>query len=286
MPELTVNGVRLHYEEEGEGPPLLLISGLGANRLSWLPVVPLLRDAFRCITFDNRGTGESDVPPGPYTIDELADDAAALIDALGIAPVAAVGWSMGGSILQSLLINHGEKVRRAVLLSTLPSYTELQHRWLDALLTLRRANVDPLVQGIIGMPWGFTPRVLADHDSAFKAAQLGAQNPYPTSPAGFEAQAQGIRVYDARPRLPEVTVPTLVLVGAEDVLTPVHQAVEIAELIPGARLTVLPRGGHAMVVEYPDDSVRAIRGFLLAEQADDAVSRPAAGADVALAEGT
>ena len=265
MSDVTVNGIRLAYEEEGTGPPLLLISGLGANRLSWATVVPLLKDAFRCITFDNRGTGQSDVPPGPYAIDQMADDAAALIDALGIAPVAAVGWSMGGSILQSLLINHRERVRRAVLLSTLPAYTDLQHGWLDAGLALRRAGVDPLAQGIAGMPWGFTPRILADHTRAFKAAQLGAQNPYPTSYEGFAAQGQAIRVYDSRPRLPTVATPTLVLVGAEDVLTPVHQSVEIAALIPGARLTVLPRGGHAMVIEYPDDTVTAIRGFLLEE---------------------
>ncbi len=265
MPRLTVNGIGVHYDELGSGPPLLLISGLGANRLSWTPVLPLLQDAFRCITFDNRGTGESDVPPGPYTIDQMGNDAAALIDALGVAPVAVVGWSMGGSVLQSLLINHGDKLRRAVLLSTLPSYTDLQHGWLDSLLTLRRSNLDPLALSIIGMPWGFTPRLLADHPRAFKAAQLASRNPYPTRVEGFEAQAAAIRVYDSRPRLGKVTTPTLVLAGAEDVLTPVHQSVEIAELIPNARLRVLARGGHAMVVEYPEDTVHAIRAFLMEE---------------------
>lgn len=265
MPRISANGINLHYEEAGSGPPLLLISGLGANRLSWVGVVPQLSDAFRCITFDNRGTGQSDVPPGPYTIDEMADDAAALIDALGTGPVAAVGWSMGGSVLQSMLINHGDKLRRAVLLSTLPSYTDLQHRWLDALLTLRRANVDPLVLGVIGMPWGTTARTLSNHNLAFAGAKLAMQNPYPTSLEGYEAQAQAIRVYDSRPRLPEVTTPTMVLVGAEDVLTPVHQSVEIASLIPNASLTVLPRGGHGMAIEYVDDTVRAIREFLIEE---------------------
>ena len=264
MPHVTVNGIGVEYEEAGSGPPLLLISGLGANRLSWVPIVPLLSDAFRCIYFDNRGTGQSDAPPGPYTIDLLGDDAAALIDALGIAPARVVGWSMGGSILQALLINHGAKLSDAVLLSTLPAYTDLQHGWLDALLTMRRANLDPLAQGIIGMPWGFTPRLLADHTRAFAAAQLGAKNPYPTSLAAFEAQAQAIRVYDSRPMLPTVTTPTLVLVGAEDVLTPPHQSVEIAALIPSARLQLLPRGGHGMAVEYADDVAQAIRAFLAA----------------------
>jgi pimeloyl-ACP methyl ester carboxylesterase len=169
---------------------------------------------------------------------------------------------MGGSVLQSLLINHPERVRRAVLLSTLPAYTDLQHGWLDAGLTLRQAGLDPLALGISGMPWAFTPRLLADHTRAFQAAQLGAKNPFPTSYEGFAAQAAAIRVYDARPGLSSVRTPTLVLVGAEDVLTPVHQSAEIAALIPTARLTVLPRGGHAMVIEYLDDTVASIRAFL------------------------
>ena len=264
MPKLQANGITLHYESEGDGPPLLLISGLGANRLSWVPALPQLRDHFRCITFDNRGTGESEVPVGPYTIDQMADDAAALIDGLGIAPVAAVGWSMGGSILQSLLIHHGAKIKKAVLLSTLPSYTDLQHHWLDALLALRRANIDPLTLGIIGMPWGMTGRLLSEHPKAYAAAQLAAKNPFPTSLTGYEGQAAAVRAYDSRQDLPKVSTPTLVLVGAEDILTPVHQSVEIASLLPNATLRVLPRGGHAMLVQYLDDTVPVIREFLSA----------------------
>src|SRR5262249_61998989 len=108
-----------------------------------------------------------------------------------------------------------------------------------------RAGLAPLALGISGMPWGFTPRMLGNHTRAFKSAKLAAQNPFPTSFEGFAAQAEAIRVYDSRPRLPAVRTPTLVLVGAEDVLTPVHQSVEIAELIPDARLMVLPPGRRA-----------------------------------------
>lgn len=264
MPHVTVNGVRLSYEIEGEGPPLLLIAGLGANRLSWALAVPRLRDAYHCITFDNRGAGQSDAPPGPYTIDQMGDDAAELLAHLGGGPVRCVGWSLGGSVLQSLLIHHPEAVSRAVLLSTLPSYTEVQHQWLDALLALRQANVEPLAQGVVGMPWAFTPRLLADHARAFEAARLGLQNPYPTSYEGFAAQAAAIRVYDSRPHLREVHTPTLVLVGAEDVLTPVSQSVEIAKRLPHGELVVLPRGGHAMLIEYPDETLAEIRRFLAA----------------------
>lgn len=149
-----------------------------------------------------------------------------------------------------------------MLLNAFPSYTPIQDAWLDAGLALRRAGVDPVAIGIMGMPWGFTPRVLSDHQVAAAQAELARKDPHPTTLAGFEAQAAGLRVYDSRPDLPSARTPTLVLAGAEDVLTPVSQSVEIAELMPNATLQVLPRGGHGMVLEYPDDTLAAITAYL------------------------
>jgi pimeloyl-ACP methyl ester carboxylesterase len=265
MPVAAVNGIELHYELEGSGPPLLLIAGLGAGRLTWAPIVPVLADGFTCITFDNRGTGPAPPPPGPYTIDQLADDAAALIDELDLGSVAAVGWSLGGCVLQSLLLDHPEKISQAVLLSTLPAYTSVQHAWLDGLLALRRAGVGSLVEGAAMLPWVFTPALLADHHRVAELLELMTQDPFPTSYEGIAAQGEAIRVYDSRARLHEVTAPTLVLVGAEDVLTPVAQSIELAELIPDAKLVVLPRGGHAALLEFPLDALAEIRSFLGAE---------------------
>lgn len=262
MATATVNGITLRHEVEGDGPPLLLISGLGGSSLAWATVVPRLTADYTVITFDNRGTGRSDVPPGPYAIDDLADDTAALVDHLGLGPVAAVGWSLGGSVLQSMLIRHGRVLSNAVLLNAFPSYTPIQDAWLDAGLALRRAGVDPVAIGIMGLPWGVTPRALSDHDAAAAQAELARKDPHPTTLAGFEAQAAGLRVYDSRPDLPSARTPTLVLAGAEDVLTPVSQSVEIAELMPNATLRVLPRGGHGMILEYPDDTLAAITAYL------------------------
>ena len=262
MPHVDSNGVSLHYEVSGEGPPLLLVAGLGGNRNSWLAVLPELASRHRVIVFDNRGTGQSDVPDGPYSMDELAADTAGLIDALGTGPIPAVGWSMGGIILQAMLLDWPDRLSAAVLLSTLPSYTAAQHPWLDAVLALREAGVDPVAVGAIGAAWTFTPYYLTDHDRLRHMLELGAKDPEPTSYKGFAAQAAGIRVFDRRAELPRVTTPTHVLVGAEDVLTPPSQSAEIASLIPGATLEILPRGGHAMIVEYPAATLRAIEGFL------------------------
>ncbi len=262
MTTASVNGVTLHYEVEGDGPPLLLIAGLGANSSAWATVKPLLVSRFTCITFDNRGTGRSETPLGPYTIDQMADDTAALIRHLDLGPVHAVGWSLGGSVLQGLLIRNGALVRKAVLLSAFPSYTELQHGWLDCLIALRRAEVPADAIAMFSMAWGFTPKMLCDHAVVAGGARATTAGPYPTSLAGFEAQAHGLRRYDSRPLLPTVSTPTLVLVGAEDVLTPVSQSVEIAQMIPGARLEVLPRGSHGMAIEYTPETVNAVVAFL------------------------
>ena len=262
MPKVGLSELTLYYEEQGEGPPLVLVSGLGASHLSWAGPVTVLQKRFRCITPDNRGTGLSDTPPGPYTIDAMADDIAELISHLGVAPVRAVGWSLGGSVVQSLLIHHRELLDRAVLVAAFPSYTPLQHAWLDASLALRESGASDDAKAVFGLPWAMTPRSLSDHQAAFEGLQLARSIPHPTSLEAFQAQAVAIRTYDSRPDLPGITTRTLIVVGAEDILTPVAQSIEMAALIPNAGLTVLPRGGHGLPIEYMDDTLRAITPFL------------------------
>jgi 3-oxoadipate enol-lactonase len=142
----------------------------------------------------------------------------------------------------------------------------LQHRWLDCLIALQHSGVEPMALAVFRTAWVFTPRWLTNHGAAVARAKLTLQDPYPTTVEGFEAQAHGLRRYDSRPDLPKVRTPTLVLVGAEDILTPVEQSAEIARLIPGAQLQVLPRGGHGMALEYSSDAVKAIVAFMTAKQ--------------------
>src|SRR5690606_26067829 len=263
MTTVDTTTVELHHDIQGEGPPLLLIAGLGLSSLAWTPVVPVLAESFTVITVDNRGTGQSPVPEGPYTIDEMADDIAALLRRLDLGPVSAVGWSLGGSLLQSLLINHGELIDKAVLLNAFPSYTKVQDAWLDAGLILRQSDLEPAALAVQGLSWALTPRALMDHEALYRTQEMAAQlDPHPTSFEGYAAQAAGLRVYDSRSELPTVTNRVLVLSGAEDVLTPPWQSVEMAELIPNAHLQILPRGNHGMILEYPDDTLAAITAFL------------------------
>ena len=262
MPHVESNGIKIHYEEQGSGEPLLFIMGLAGNRLGWVPVLPFFKDRYRCIYYDNRGTGQSDAPDGPYSMEQMADDAAGLIDALGIGPVKVIGLSMGGVVLQALCRKYPDKVKKAVLLSTLGYYTEIQSEWLDSLIALRKAGAAPLALGVSGMPWVFTTRVMGDHNKAIAYAKLGLQNPEPTSDRVFYEHAAAIRIFDSRPWLHEVKTEALVIVGAEDILTPVHQAADIAAAMPNAKLQVMPRGSHAGVIEFAEDYSGAIRAYL------------------------
>ncbi len=261
MPTTEANGIQLWYEEQGQGDPLLFISGLGRDHLSWALVTPHFSDQRRCIVFDNRGTGQSETPPGPYSIDEMADDTAALIKDLGIGPCDVIGVSLGASVLQALAYRHPNTVKRAVFVSAFPNYTPVQEAWLDCLLALRSAGVDPVAQSIMGMPWVFTPRVLYDHEKASHQAMLGVEAAPPASDEGFAAQAAAIRTFDSRQQLHLVRAPSLVLVGAEDVLTPPEQSALMVDLMQNARLQVLPRGGHGLMAEYMDDAITAIKEF-------------------------
>src|SRR5262245_60691735 len=109
------NGTRLFWTESGQGEPLLLVMGLGATHVWWHRITPILAAHFRTILFDNRGVGESDVPPGPYDIATMADDAAAVLDAAGVETAHVFGASMGGMIAQELVLRHPSRVRSLVL---------------------------------------------------------------------------------------------------------------------------------------------------------------------------
>ena len=132
MPTINVNGLNMYYEEHGQGEPLLMIQGLSAHSLHWLMQTPVMAQHFRTIVFDNRGAGRTEAPEGPYTIRQMADDTAGLMDALQVERAHVVGISMGGIIAQELAINYPQKVNKLVLLSTIgkPKSQRVTDWWL------------------------------------------------------------------------------------------------------------------------------------------------------------
>jgi 3-oxoadipate enol-lactonase len=263
MPRIQVNGIELYFEDTGSGDPLLLISGVGANTLGWGPLLPPLAGRFRVITFDNRGAGRSSAPSGPYSTQQLADDAVALLDDLGVARAHVLGMSFGGTIAQELALASPGRIDRLVLFAThafpRPGFWG---PWSTFLVQAAEQGLDRAGSALWSMAWMFTPTVMAQHDWVETVLAKRLNNPYPAPVHGLKAQVGASQAHDSRSRLAQIAAPTLVLVGAEDIITPVADARELAEGIPGARLQVLERGGHLAHLEYPEVVADALLAFL------------------------
>lgn len=225
MPFLRVGDIRLRYRIDGGSPPVLVIGGHMQPLDSWALQVREMKQHFRVVRFDNRGTGLSDAPPGPYSMEQMAGDAVALLDHLRIRRAHVVGVSMGGMIAQHLALLHPERVKRMVLISTNAGFARPEFRSL--------------------MRW------LARSPAAYR---------WPLR--GFLGQLGAIAEHDTRERLGEIRAPTLVMVGQDDPLTPVHYAEELAGGIPGAELAVMPGTTHLMILQKWREVNRRIIGFL------------------------
>ena len=261
MPRIRSNGVTLRVEEAGQGPPLLLIMGLGASLDTWIAQ----RDAFaahhRIVLFDNRGAGESECPPPPWTVPDMAADAVGVLDALGIARAHVLGVSMGGMIAQEMAIRWPERVDRLVVAMSFARPDPLRRAFLLFRRWARLQGADLVQEGVANLPWLVSPRVLNDPEQLEQIlAIVGAMSWM--DPEAYSHQVDAILEHDTFSRLHQVRAPTLVMAAAEDVLTPVMLSQEIAAAIPGARLTVLPRGNHAVQIEDPETFNAAVLAFL------------------------
>jgi pimeloyl-ACP methyl ester carboxylesterase len=249
-------GVRIAWEERGSGPVLLLVHGLGYARWGWEPLVPLLSEHHRLLLFDNRGIGESDVVPGPYTARMMMSDAVAVLDAAGAETVNVVGTSLGGMIAQELAAAHPDRIDHLVLMSTTPGGIGA-HPMPAVTVELfgRAATLDPSVALRL-----FVENALSDPPDAGLVDRIMAHRlRIPQDPAGWQAQAAAGTTFD--PGDLDITVPTLVIHGEQDRVVDVRNAFLLAERIPGARVETLP-GGHLMFWEDPRAVATLIRSFL------------------------
>lgn len=212
--------------------------------------------------FDNRGAGRSSVPEGPYTIRQMADDTIALLDALGIKKAHVVGASMGGMIAQEMAINYYQRVDRLVLACTRAKPGQIRQLMAPVDRFLRESSLGKVERSLLTMPWGMTPTFLADEDKVMRSLELTRHDPYTISTEGYLAQHSAVMGHDTSTRLHQIVSQTLLLVGAEDILTPAAESAEIARHISGSILRVLPRGGHGFFSEYPNDVNAALLDFL------------------------
>jgi len=257
---LTSDGTRIAWEERGAGDTVLFIMGLGADHTAWEKHVVYLERRYRCVLIDNRGTGASDAPPGPYRTARMADDAAEVLRATGDGrPAGVMGISMGGAIAQQLALRHPELVRRMVLTA---SWAHVNAVSADVFAELRElhtvlspAAFQRRLQLLIWSPPAYLARAAELRDA--RAAPQGSG----TSTAAFAAQVDACIDHDTRAGLADLSLPVLVTCGEMDVFTPLAAGLDLADLIPGA---VVERfaGGHAHHWEELDRYNRLCEEFL------------------------
>lgn len=261
MPKVRVGQIELFYEEDGHGEPIVWIHGLGIDHRVWGLQMPLFTQHFRCLTFDNRDAGRSDRSPGSYTIKTMADDVIGLMDVLAIEKARIVGLSMGGAIAQELAIVYPDRITRLVLVST---YTSADRRGADVLnsFALMRARFSREEYARATSPWVFTYRDYLTPGLVDLATARFMEDPYFLPADVYTRQVEAVLSHFSEDRLCRITTPTLIVAGDDDLLTPLRFARTLHEHIPGATLTVIQGGGHALLLTHAEEFNRLVLSFL------------------------
>ena len=258
--KIKLNAFTMAYTDVGVGAPLLFIHGFPLNRRMWEPQVSELAQVGRVLAPDLRGHGDSPPLPGPYEMDLLAADLNAFLDALSIGePVVLCGLSMGGYVALEVMRQAPERIERFALLDTTARPdTDEQKRRRRGLLSLADKGQ------FKGVPPRLLPLLLSKRflevEAVTSVVMAMAER---VGKEAFKGQQRAIMNRpDSRPLLPGIKVPTLILCGTEDALTPPDRHKEMAEVIPDADLVILGGAGHLAPLERPDAVTRALRAWL------------------------
>lgn len=248
----ATDGTRLHAVDQGKGDPVLWLQGLNAPAAAWAAQLAHFSQTHRSIAPDARGVGLSDAPPGPYSTEQMARDALAVLDAAGIDRAHVVGLSLGGAVAQELALAVPGRVRSLALLSTFAAQSPRSRALLEAWRTLYPVVVEDerlrKAWELQAYSWLFTDRFWRAPANVRAALRFASTQPL-QPPQGFVGQVDAALSHDARDRLPALKVPTQVIHGALDQLSPRENGEELARLIPGAELLILSEVGHAVNLE-------------------------------------
>ena len=262
MATVKANGIEIYYEVHGAGEPLLLIMGLGANASNWEMQIDDFAREYQVIAFDNRGAGRSEKPMEPYSIHQMAEDAAALMEELGIHSAHVFGMSMGGMIAQELALRHGDRVRALVLGATMaggPGATLPDAAMMQQWLAL--AQLPPAQAIERGLTFLYSEEYAAVHRDRLVQGAL-ARWELMAPPHALQKQVMAVIAFNTHGRLQDIHHPTLVLHGTNDKIIPFPNSDVLASNIPGARRVAYPGMGHGFLMERAEDVNREVLDFL------------------------
>ena len=242
---VRTNGQELYYEIHGDGPPLVLVMGIGYDSSLWtLQQVPALSTRFHVVLLDNRDAGRSSRTDHPYTIADMADDVAGLLDALDIHRTHLLGLSMGAMIGMEFALRHADRLDRLVLAGPGAAPARSAVDPISSWNWVKTHDPSGEVFGAQQFTWLFSSAFLRNQQAVQETVALLASNPHPVEPEAYDRQAQAYLRFDALDRLGGIKAPTLVIVGEQDLLTPPWVAHEVADGIPGAGSSSSPATVH------------------------------------------
>lgn len=257
MPKQHINNIDLYYEISGQGQPVVFIHGLGSSTGDWELQTPFFSKQFQVITLDVRGHGQSQKPPGPYSIPLFASDVAAFIEALDIAPAHIVGISMGGMIAFQLAVDRPDLIRSMVIVNSGPEVVPhtLKEYWFVAsrLLLVYLFSMRKIGEVIGG---GLFPK-----PEQVKARQQFVERWAENDKRAYVAAMRAIVGWSVTEHLPKMNIPTLILTGDRDNTTVEAKEKYMAKL-PQAELVVIENSGHASPVDQPELFNEALMAYL------------------------
>jgi len=264
MPTAKVDDISVYYETLGEGEALLLIMGYGSYSGHWFRLIPSLSNDYRVVAFDNRGTGQSDKPDIPYTIEMMAGDATGLLEAIGIDAAHVFGVSMGGMIAQEFALRYPGKVISLILGCTTPGGPNAVPPTAESLAFLfdpERGKLPVEARARETIPWLWGQEFIRNNPDVVEQ-YVAVTAEYPTPLHSFQSQGQAIMRHDTYDRLPQIEAPTLVIAGSADRLIQVENSRFLASQIPGAELVILENAGHGFITDAQEETSKAILDFL------------------------
>jgi 3-oxoadipate enol-lactonase len=262
MPIASVRGAELYYEEHGRGEPLVLVPGFGTGLWIWYRQIPAFAERFRTVVFDPRGVARSPVGDAPFSMRDLAEDLAALLEELKIEKAHVLGASFGGFVAQEFALAHAGRTRSLVLCCT--SYGGTGHvppapETLAAIASTKGLNTAERVRENLLL--AFSPRFAEEQPAEVeRVIRLRAESDVPESV--YLRQLQAAVAFDAAPRVGRISVPTLVITGDADRIVPHQNSLNLAPAIPGAGLKVIDGGSHAFFIEQADEFNGSIINFI------------------------
>ena len=264
MPKIKVNDINLYYEEYGQGEPVVFIAGFTADHNAWNNIRDEYAKQYRVIVLDNRGTGQTEAPDYPYTIEMMADDVAGLCKHLHLEPAHFIGNSMGGFIVQQIAYKYPKLVKSLVISNSFLRLENIKLKLVvEGKVTLLEAGMSPIAIDKTDIGWAFSEEYLQRPGVLDLMLKYRLENPFPMTVANYKNQSNALFTFDSSPWAHKITQLCLVIGTDADLIFPRKQVKKLATTIPNAEFHCITDGvAHVPHLEQPKKFNRLVKKSL------------------------